>query len=131
MFHRGLKRLGIDQGDQQANGVPDAAMADEPVHRGKHGHGDASGEPALDPRRDRIDLNGEQRPMRLRKGLDPLYFQPISTQLIRIRQENKAAEADVSSSQSEARKTEVEVALKAHEMYYALLVAQLNRQAAG
>src|SRR4029077_4500080 len=55
--------------------------------------------------------------------------QPL-TQLIRVRQQNKAAEADVASSQSDARRTEVEVALKVHELYYALLVAQLNRHAA-
>ena len=55
--------------------------------------------------------------------------QPL-TQLIRIHQQNKAAEADVASSKDEARNAEVEVALKVHEMYYALLVAQLNRQAA-
>lgn len=55
--------------------------------------------------------------------------QPL-TQLLRIRQENKLAEAEVASSEDEARKTEVEVALKVHEIYYALLVAQLNRQAA-
>ena len=52
------------------------------------------------------------------------------TQLIRIHQQNKAAEADVASSKDEARNAEVEVALKVHEMYYDLLVAQLNRQAA-
>jgi outer membrane protein TolC len=55
--------------------------------------------------------------------------QPL-TQLIRVRQQNKAAEADVASSRSDARRTEVDVALKVHELYYALLVAQLNRHAA-
>ena len=55
--------------------------------------------------------------------------QPL-TQLLRIRQENKVAQAEIATSQSEARKAELEVALKVHEMYYALLVAQLNRQAA-
>jgi len=55
--------------------------------------------------------------------------QPL-TQLLRIRQENKLAEAEIASSKDEARGTEVEVALKVHEMYYALLVAQLNRRAA-
>jgi outer membrane protein TolC len=55
--------------------------------------------------------------------------QPL-TQLLRIHQANKAAEADVASFKDEARKTELDVALKVHEMYYALLVAQLNRQAA-
>ena len=55
--------------------------------------------------------------------------QPL-TQLLRIRQENKVAQAEIATSQSDARKAELEVALKVHEMYYALLVAQLNRQAA-
>lgn len=54
--------------------------------------------------------------------------QPI-TQLLRIRGANKAAEADVASSRSDEAKAEVDVALEAHEMYYALLVAQLNRRA--
>ncbi len=55
--------------------------------------------------------------------------QPL-TQLLRVRRANRAAEADIASSQSDARKSEVEVALKVHQLYYALLVAQLNRQAA-
>ena len=55
--------------------------------------------------------------------------QPL-TQLLRIRQQNKVAQAEVATAQSEARKAELEVALKVHEMYYSLLVAQLNRQAA-
>lgn len=55
--------------------------------------------------------------------------QPL-TQLLRVHQANKVAEAEVASSKDEARKAEVEVALKVHEMYYDLLVAQLNRQAA-
>ena len=55
--------------------------------------------------------------------------QPL-TQLLRIRQENKVAEAEVATSRDEARKAEVEVVLKVHEIYYALLVAQSNRQAA-
>jgi outer membrane protein TolC len=52
------------------------------------------------------------------------------TQLIRIHQQNKAAQAAVAFSRDEARNAEVEVALKVHELYYDLLVAQLNRQAA-
>ena len=55
--------------------------------------------------------------------------QPL-TQLLRIRQENKIVQAEVASSQSEVRKAELEVALKVHEMYYTLLVAQLNQRAA-
>jgi outer membrane protein TolC len=55
--------------------------------------------------------------------------QPL-TQLLRIKQENKIAQAEVATSQSEVKKAEVEVALKVHEMYYTLLVAELNRRAA-
>jgi outer membrane protein TolC len=55
--------------------------------------------------------------------------QPL-TQLLRIRQENKIVQAEVATSQAEAKKAEVEVALKVHEMYYTLLVAELNRRAA-
>jgi outer membrane protein TolC len=55
--------------------------------------------------------------------------QPL-TQLLRIKQENKIAEAEVATSQSEVRKAELEVVLKVHEMYYTLLVADLNRRAA-
>ncbi len=62
-------------------------------------------------------------------GTGTSLSQPL-TQLLRVRQANRAAEADIASSQSEARNTEVEVALKVHQLYYALLVAQLNRQAA-
>jgi outer membrane protein TolC len=60
---------------------------------------------------------------------DTSLSQPL-TQLIRVHQQNKAAEADVASSKDQARNAELEVALKVHEMYYDLLVAQLNRQAA-
>jgi outer membrane protein TolC len=52
------------------------------------------------------------------------------TQLLLIRQENKVAQAEVAASQSDLRKAELEVTLKVHEIYYALLIAQLNRQAA-
>ena len=55
--------------------------------------------------------------------------QPL-TQLLRIRQENKIAQAEVATSQSDVRKAELEVTLKVHEMYYTLLVAELSRRAA-
>jgi outer membrane protein TolC len=55
--------------------------------------------------------------------------QPL-TQLLRIKQENKIAEAEVATSQSEVRKAELEVVQKVHEMYYTLLVAELNQRAA-
>jgi outer membrane protein TolC len=76
-----------------------------------------------------------QRSLSIDQGKNSLLLsgttltQPL-TQLLRIHQANKAAEADVASSKDEARKAEDEVALKVHEMYYALLVAELNRQAA-
>jgi outer membrane protein TolC len=56
-------------------------------------------------------------------------IQPL-TQLLRIKQENKIAQAEVATSQSDVRKAELEVTLKVHEMYYTLLVAELNRRAA-
>src|SRR4030095_3467143 len=55
--------------------------------------------------------------------------QPL-TQLLRIRQENKIVQAEVATSLAEVKKAEVEVALKVHEMYYTLLVVELNRRAA-
>ena len=55
--------------------------------------------------------------------------QPL-TQLLRIRQENKIVQAEVATSLAEVRRAEVDVALKVHEMYYTLLVAELNRRAA-
>jgi outer membrane protein len=76
-----------------------------------------------------------ERPLSIDQGKTTLVVsgtsltQPL-TQLLRVHQANKAAEADVASSKDQARKAEVEVALKVHEMYYDLLVAQLNRQAA-
>ena len=62
-------------------------------------------------------------------GSGTSLIQPL-TQLLRIRQENKVVQAEVATSQSEVKKAELEVSLKVHETYYALLVAQLNRQAA-
>ncbi|HTU32565.1 MAG TPA: TolC family protein [Candidatus Acidoferrum sp.] len=55
--------------------------------------------------------------------------QPI-TQLIRIRQANQIAKWEISSSRDEAKKAETEVALQVHELYYAILVAQLEKRAA-
>jgi outer membrane protein TolC len=55
--------------------------------------------------------------------------QPL-TQLLRIRQENKIVQAEVATSQSEVKRAEVDVALKVHDVYYTLLVAELNRRAA-
>jgi outer membrane protein TolC len=55
--------------------------------------------------------------------------QPL-TPLIRIRQANRIAASAVAVSRNELRKAENEVALKVHEVYYGLLVARLQKQAA-
>ena len=55
--------------------------------------------------------------------------QPI-TQLIRIHQANQIAKWEIASSRDEAKKAETEVALQVHELYYAILVAQLQKRAA-
>jgi outer membrane protein TolC len=55
--------------------------------------------------------------------------QPL-TQLIRIRQANRIATSEVATSQNELKKTENEVAVKVHELYYAILVTRLQKRAA-
>jgi len=55
--------------------------------------------------------------------------QPL-TQLIRIHQANRIAESEVAASAAEVKKAETEVALRVHELYYAILVARLQKRAA-
>jgi outer membrane protein TolC len=55
--------------------------------------------------------------------------QPI-TQLIKIHDANKIAEADVGISKASLRKTSTDVIYAVQELYYALLTAQLRRKAA-
>lgn len=55
--------------------------------------------------------------------------QPL-TPLIRIRQANRIAASAVAVSRDELKKAENEVALKVHEVYYGLLIARLQKQAA-
>ena len=55
--------------------------------------------------------------------------QPL-TPLIRIHQANRIAASEVAASRDELKKAENEVAVKVHEVYYGLLIAQLQRQAA-
>jgi outer membrane protein TolC len=55
--------------------------------------------------------------------------QPL-TQLIRIRKANAAAAADVGISKASLRKTSTDVIYSVHQLYYALVTAQLQRRAA-
>jgi outer membrane protein len=55
--------------------------------------------------------------------------QPI-TQLIKIRQANKVAAADVGISQASLKKTSTDIVFQVHELYYRVLTTQLQRDAA-
>jgi len=55
--------------------------------------------------------------------------QPL-TPLIRIRQENRIAASDVAVSRDDVKKAENQIALKVHEVYYGMLIAGLQKQAA-
>jgi outer membrane protein TolC len=55
--------------------------------------------------------------------------QPL-TPLIRIRQENRIAASEVAASGDDVRRVENEIAVKVHEVYYGILAAQLQKQAA-
>ena len=54
--------------------------------------------------------------------------QPLSQLFTRIKPENEAAQADLNASRADAQETQNEVALKVHQIYYQLLIAQLRRQ---
>ena len=58
-----------------------------------------------------------------------MIAQPL-TQLLRIHQENRAASAEIAASRDELKNTENDVALEVHTLYYGILVAQLQKQAA-
>jgi len=55
--------------------------------------------------------------------------QPL-TQLIRIHQANRIAKSEVAGSRDEVKKAETEVALRVHELYYAILATRLQKRAA-
>ncbi len=55
--------------------------------------------------------------------------QPL-TQLIRIHDENRGAAADVAISRDDLKNAENQIALKAHSLYYGMLIAQLQKRAA-
>jgi len=58
-----------------------------------------------------------------------MITQPL-TQLLRIREANRVATADVAASRDELKNAENEVALKVHALYFGILVAQLQKRAA-
>ena len=58
-----------------------------------------------------------------------MVAQPL-TQLLRVRQANRMAAAEVASSRDDVKKAENEVALQVHTLYYGILVAQLQKKAA-
>ena len=58
-----------------------------------------------------------------------MLAQPI-TQLIRIRQQNRIAAAEVATARNDVKKAENEVALQVHTLYYGILISQLQRKAA-
>jgi outer membrane protein TolC len=58
-----------------------------------------------------------------------MLSQPLTQLFTRIKPANDAAQADVNASRAGAQETHNEVALKVHQIYYQLLVAQLRRSA--
>src|SRR6201981_1659925 len=58
-----------------------------------------------------------------------MFGQPL-TQRLRVRQENRVALAEIATSQDELKNAENQVALQVHTLYFGILVAQLQRQAA-
>jgi len=58
-----------------------------------------------------------------------MISQPL-TQLIRIREANRIATAEVAASRDDLKKAENQVALQAHALYFGVLIARLQKQAA-
>jgi outer membrane protein TolC len=58
-----------------------------------------------------------------------MIAQPL-TQLLRIRQENRVALAEIGTSRDELRNAENQVGLQVHALYFGILVAQLQKKAA-
>jgi outer membrane protein TolC len=58
-----------------------------------------------------------------------MITQPL-TQLLRVRQANRAAFAEIAASKDELKSAENEVALRTHALYFGILIAQLQKKAA-
>ena len=58
-----------------------------------------------------------------------MLSQPLTQLFTRVKPANDAAQADMNASRANAQETQNEVALKVHQIYYQLLIAQLRRSA--
>jgi outer membrane protein TolC len=58
-----------------------------------------------------------------------MLSQPLTQLFTRVKPANDAAQADMNASRAGAQETQNEVALKVHQIYYQLLIAQLRRSA--
>jgi outer membrane protein TolC len=58
-----------------------------------------------------------------------MIAQPL-TQLIRIHQANRIADAEVAVSRDDVKKAENQIALQVHALYFGILIARLQKQAA-
>ena len=52
------------------------------------------------------------------------------TQMFKVRQENRAATADINSAKIQVNQAQDDIALKVRQLYYGILIAQLEREAA-
>src|SRR5579862_9183984 len=55
--------------------------------------------------------------------------QPITQLFTKVKPANEAARADLDASRANAKQTENEIALKVHQIYYSVLIAQLHQSA--
>lgn len=73
-------------------------------------------------------------PIRIEQGGDNLFLtgttlgQPL-TQLLKIRQGHRIAQLDEALASNDLKKAENEIALKVHEIYFAVLISQRQRRA--
>ena len=58
-----------------------------------------------------------------------MITQPL-TQLLRVRQANRASSAEIAASKDEVKSAENEIALRTHALYFGILIAQLQKKAA-
>src|SRR5882672_6169062 len=58
-----------------------------------------------------------------------MLTQPL-TQLIRVHAQNRIAAAEVATSRNDLKKAENQVAIQVHTLYYGILIARLQKQAA-
>jgi len=58
-----------------------------------------------------------------------MITQPL-TQLLRVRQANRAASAEIAASKDDLKSAENEIALKVHALYFGILIGQLQKKAA-